>query len=104
MSSAQTPTPGTDSSRPPRRSAAPLAKIGIVLFAIGLAAIVADLVLFATGSNDLPLWLNLLCLLAPVGLGIGLIGVVRETRRASPALVARARAAVAAKSEQKSTD
>ena len=61
----------------------------MVLFAIGLVAIFADFILFASGSHDLPLWLNLTAMLAPVGLGLGLIGVARENRAASPALAAR---------------
>lgn len=61
-------------------SAAPWARIGTVLFVIGVLAILADLVLFATGSRNLPVWLNVMCMLAPVGLGVGLVGVVREAR------------------------
>jgi hypothetical protein len=72
-----------------RRKAAPLAKIGMAVFAVGLIAIFADMILFAAGSRDLPLWLNLTAMLAPVGLGLGLIGVVRENRHSSPALAAR---------------
>ena len=76
-----------------RRKAAPLAKIGMIVFAIGLIAIFADFILFAAGSRDLPLWVNLTAMLAPVGLGLGLIGVVRENRQSSPALAARKAAA-----------
>ena len=65
-----------------RRKAAPLAKLGMALFAIGLLAIFADMILFASGSRNLPLWVNLTAMLAPVGLGLGLIGVVRENRAA----------------------
>jgi len=72
-----------------RRKAAPLAKAGMIVFAIGLIAVFTDMILFAAGSRDLPLWLNLLAMLAPVGLGLGLIGVVRENRVASPTLAAR---------------
>jgi hypothetical protein len=72
-----------------RRKAAPLAKIGMAVFAIGLIAVFADMILFAAGSRNLPLWLNLTAMLAPVGLGLGLIGVVQENRRSSPALAAR---------------
>ena len=61
----------------------------MVLFAVGLIAIFADFALFAAGSRNLPLWLNLTAMLAPVGLGLGLLGVVQENRRASPALIAR---------------
>ena len=72
-----------------RRKAAPLAKAGMIVFALGVLAIFADMVLFATGHHDLPLWLNLCAMLAPVGLALGLIGVFLESRRSSPALAAR---------------
>ncbi|MET3804290.1 protein-S-isoprenylcysteine O-methyltransferase Ste14 [Nakamurella sp. UYEF19] len=75
------------------RKAAPLAKIGMIVFAIGLVAIFADMILFASGSRDLPLWINLTAMLAPVGLGLGLIAVVRENRSSSPAMAARKAAA-----------
>ncbi len=78
-------TPGAKS----RRQSAPLAKIGMAVFAVGLVAIFADMILFAAGSRDLPLWVNLTAMLAPVGLGLGLLGVVRENRQSSPALAAR---------------
>ena len=68
-----------------RRSAGPLAKVSMILFMIGLVAIAADMILFASGSHDLPLWLNLTCILAPAGLGIGLIGVVLENRKSARA-------------------
>lgn len=55
----------------------------MVAFAVGLLAILADLALFASGQRNLPVWLNLLCMLAPLGLGLGLVGVVREARSAS---------------------
>ena len=61
----------------------------MAVFAVGLASVAVSLVLFATGRTDLPLWINLISMLAPVGLGIGLIGVVKEARVASPALAAR---------------
>lgn len=68
-----------------RRQASSLMKISMVLFAIGLLAITADLVLFASGMTELPLWLNLLCLLAPVGFGLGLVGVFLENRNRTKA-------------------
>ena len=76
-------TSGTQRRHPRRRSAAPLAKIGMALFAVGVIAVAADLILFLSGSRDLPLWLNLLCLLAPVGLGVGLVGTFVEARASS---------------------
>ena len=50
------------------------------MFVIGLLAVAVIMVLFATGSHDLPLWLNLVAMLAPVGFGIGLVGIYREAR------------------------
>jgi hypothetical protein len=60
--------------------ASPLARIGFVVFGIGLLAVAVILVLFATGSTELPLWLNLVALLAPLGFGVGLLGVFLEAR------------------------
>jgi uncharacterized membrane protein YhdT len=73
----------TMSRNPARRRSAPLAKIGMIVFTLGLLAIIADVVIFASGGRDLPVWLNLACMLAPVGLALGLIGVFTESRRAS---------------------
>jgi hypothetical protein len=70
-----------------RRQTSPLARIGFVVFGIGLLGVAVIMVLFATGSHDLPLWLNLVAMLAPVGFGIGLVGVYRESR-ASQSLAA----------------
>jgi hypothetical protein len=63
-----------------RRQTSPLARIGFVVFGIGLLGVLVIMALFATGSHDLPLWLNLVAMLAPVGFGIGLVGVYREAR------------------------
>ena len=71
-----------------RRRAGAWAKVGMALFAVGLVAIVVIVVLFASGGRDLPVWLNVTAMLAPVGLGVGLLGVFREARR--PARTARA--------------
>ncbi len=84
-----TSRPGTGPQPAPRRSAAPWAKVGMVLFVIGLVAIAADLVLFATGSRNLPVWLNVTCMLAPVGLGVALVGVAREARHTGRARATR---------------
>ena len=83
MSNPDSATPGTQRRWPSRPSAAPLAKIGMVLFAVGLLAILTDLALFASGQRNLPVWINVLCMLAPLGLGVGLVGLVREARSAS---------------------
>lgn len=65
----------------------------MIAFPVGLVAVFTDMILFAAGSRNLPLWVNLLAMLAPVGLALGLIGVVRENRSSSPALAARRAAA-----------
>ena len=66
-----------------------LARIGMVLFVIGLVAVAVILVLFATGMTELPLWLNLVAMLAPVGFGVGLLGVYVEARDARKVAAAR---------------
>ena len=44
--------------------------VGLALFAAGLIFIAADVLPFFLGSRDRPLWLNLACLLAPLGFAI----------------------------------
>lgn len=58
----------------------------MAMFALGVVAIVVIMVLFASGSRDLPLWLNLTAMLAPIGFGLGLVGVAAEATRSSRAL------------------
>jgi hypothetical protein len=53
----------------------------MVVFTIGVVAIVVEIVLFASGVRHMPLWLNLAVLLAPIGLGIGLFGLIIGARR-----------------------
>ncbi|GGL88747.1 hypothetical protein [Nakamurella endophytica] len=79
------PTGGPGTVRRPadRRRSSAAARVGMLVFAVGVLAIVADVVLFATGSRNLPLWLNLVAMLAPVGLAIGLVGVYLENRGAA---------------------
>ena len=73
-----------------RRPTGPIA-VGAVLFVLGLIAIAVIMVLFATGSHDLPLWLNLTAMLAPIGFGIGLVGILQEARADRAARAARVR-------------
>ena len=65
-------------------------RIAMALFALGVLAIVVIMVLFASGSRDLPLWLNLTAMLTPIGFGLGLVGVAAEATRSSRALARRA--------------
>lgn len=53
----------------------------MVLFGIGLLAVVAVFGLGAAGYENLPLWLNASTTLAPLGLITGLITLVVRTRR-----------------------
>ena len=55
--------------------------VGAGLFALGLVAIVVIVVAFLLGSSNAPLPLTLLCLLMPVGLALGLLGLLRRARR-----------------------
>jgi len=71
----------------------------MILFGVGLLAVAVIMVLFATGSTELPLWLNLVAMLAPVGFGLGLVAVFAEARasRRAGALRASGRAGAANK-------
>ncbi|WP_020669978.1 hypothetical protein [Amycolatopsis nigrescens] len=64
----------------PRKSL--LMRLGIGLFALGMAAVVAVFVLFAAGLENLPVWLSLGAgVVTPLGLALGLIALVREARQ-----------------------
>jgi hypothetical protein len=59
-----------------------LVTVAVAIFALGLLAVAAVFVLYLTGEHDLPLWLNTTAgVFVPVGLGLALIGLVREARR-----------------------
>ncbi len=55
-------------------------RTGLALFAVGMVFIVVDLVAFAAGARDLPLWLNLACLLAPIGMVVAVGAALRRGR------------------------
>jgi len=67
-------------SKPPGGSPV-LVRVGVLVFAVGLVAVGVIFALFAGGAHDLPLWLNLGAMLAPVGFGLALIGLFRQARR-----------------------
>lgn len=58
-----------------------LVRIGVLVFVLGLIAIAVVFAMFAAGAHDLPLWLNLGAMLAPVGFGLALLGLFRQARR-----------------------
>lgn len=66
-------------TRERRRTPRPV-RVGLVLFALGLAFITADITPFFFGSHNRPLWLNLGCLLAPVGFGVAVWTALRAGR------------------------
>jgi hypothetical protein len=65
-------------------------QVGLVLFVAGLGFVIADVVPFFAGDSDRPLWLNLCCLLAPLGFAL-VVGCVlrrgRDEQRAADAAV-----------------
>lgn len=58
-----------------------LVRAGVACFALGLVAVAVIFAMFAAGAHDLPLWLNLSAMLAPVGFGLALLGLFRQARR-----------------------
>jgi uncharacterized membrane protein YhdT len=55
-------------------------RVGLVLFALGLVAIAVDVLPFFADVHDRPLWLNLMCLLAPIGFSVAVITAIRAGR------------------------
>jgi uncharacterized membrane protein YhdT len=63
-------------------TASKMLPLAVGLFAVGVLAIVAVFVLFATGHGDLPVWLNVAATYLPaIGLALGIIAVIRRSRR-----------------------
>ena len=57
-----------------------LVRWGIVTFALGLVAIAVTFAAYAGGAHNRPVWQNLLCMLAPLGFGLAVWGLVRDGR------------------------
>jgi hypothetical protein len=55
-------------------------RVGLAVFAIGLAFIVVTVVPFFWGGGDRPVWLNVACMLAPLGFVIAVTGAIRGGR------------------------
>jgi hypothetical protein len=74
---AETGTPETATPRKPI-----LMRVGVGLFAAGMVAVVAVFIMFASGLQNLPVWLSAAAgVVTPLGLALGLIALVREARR-----------------------
>ncbi|SFP58168.1 hypothetical protein SAMN02982918_2716 [Saccharomonospora viridis] len=60
-----------------------LMRIGIGLFTVGMLAVVVVFLLFAAGYSELPVWLSAFAgVITPLGLGLGLLSLIREHRQA----------------------
>ncbi|MBV9823286.1 MAG: hypothetical protein JO144_13685 [Actinobacteria bacterium] len=55
-------------------------RLGLAMFVLGLGFLAVTVLPFFSGSHDRPLWLNLGCLLAPVGLVVAVVAAVRAGR------------------------
>ena len=60
-----------------------LVQAGVVLFGIGVAAVVVVVALFLVTGGEVPLVLSLGAALGPAGLGLALLGLLRQGRAAS---------------------
>ena len=76
------------STAPSRRAV----RVGIALFVLGLVFVAVDVLPFFFDHHNTPLWLNLACLLAPIGFGIAVwsgLAAGRAEQRAAAEAVAR---------------
>ena len=62
-------------------------RTGVLLFAVGLVFVAIDVLPFFAGDRDTPLWLNLACLLAPLGFAIAVGTALRGGRAEQRAAV-----------------
>jgi len=60
-------------------------RIGLVLFVVGIGFLAADVVPFFFSAHNRPLWLNLACLLAPLGFAVAVWSGLRGGRDAQRA-------------------
>lgn len=62
-------------------------QVGLLLCALGVLFVLVDVLPFFFGATDRPLWLNLACLLLPLGLVVGVGSALRSGRRDQRAVV-----------------
>jgi FtsH-binding integral membrane protein len=76
--------PSTDSNRPAEQATASsrsrAVRVGFALFAVGLVFLVCTVIPFFFDDHNRSLWLNLGCMLAPLGFVIAVIGAIRAGR------------------------
>jgi uncharacterized membrane protein YhdT len=58
-----------------------MVRLGLAVFAVGLVFIAIDVLPFLGGDGETPLWLNLACLLAPIGFAIAVWSGLRAGRQ-----------------------
>ncbi|MDR7301512.1 hypothetical protein [Haloactinomyces albus] len=68
----------THSARRPATTSA-----AVTMFGIGLLAVLVIFGLFAAGYRNLPVWLNLAAMLAPLGLAVGLVAAIGQVRQSA---------------------
>jgi uncharacterized membrane protein YhdT len=56
-------------------------RIGLALIALGVLFVLVDVLPFFFGADDRPLWLNLACLLLPLGLVVAVWSALARGRR-----------------------
>lgn len=55
-------------------------RVGFTLFLLGLVFLAVTVVPFFFGDHNRPVWLNVGCMLAPIGFVVAVYGVVRAGR------------------------
>ena len=63
-------------------------RVGLALFVLGLVFTAVDVLPFFDGEHNTPLWLNLACLLAPLGFLIAIWSAFRSGRAQQRAALA----------------
>lgn len=61
-------------------------QVGLALCALGILFILVDVLPFFFGADDRPLWLNLACLLLPLGLVVAVWSALAHGRREQKAV------------------
>jgi peptidoglycan/LPS O-acetylase OafA/YrhL len=54
--------------------------VGFALFAVGLVFLILTVVPFFFGDHNRPVWVNLGCMLAPLGFVVAVVGAIRNGR------------------------
>ncbi|MCW2522530.1 MAG: hypothetical protein JWO63_865 [Frankiales bacterium] len=79
MSSSLTPD-FTSEDRPTAARRPWAVRLGFALFAVGLVFLILTVIPFFFDDHNRSLWLNLGCMLAPLGFVVAVIGVIRAGR------------------------